>query len=313
MTAKSKQKRVLCIFKKREPLNDFIQILMLNGYFVYDYPEELEALAHIYNEPPDIILLSADTKGWKKFLLTMKNDPVYGHLPLILILPDEFKAHLNSLTPLPFDDWIYSHQKPDEFLLRVRMREIHGNRYLDANPLTRLPGNISIRTMIQNRIDMHTDFALGYLDIDNFKAFNDSYGFARGDDMIRMTARILTNVVGLAFAHQGFVGHVGGDDFLFIVRSDFIKDCCKQIIQNFTIVSTTLANDADRIRGFIETEDRQGKLRKFPLPTISIAAIDSKITKLFHAGEAAAIAGEIKKEVKKLSGSNYMINRRTKK
>ena len=162
---------------------------------------------------------------------------------------------------------------------------------------------------IQKTVQQKSKSALCYLDLDNFKAFNDRYGFARGDEALRMTARIITNVARKMHA-DSFVGHVGGDDFFFIIPSHLIKECCEQIIQNFDLVIPTLMNDEDRVRGYIESKDRKGKLQRFPLLSLSIAVIDLNITRIDHPGEVSATAGELKKAVKKLNGSNYLINRR---
>jgi len=193
----------------------------------------------------------------------------------------------------------------------VQLKEAHATYDLDANPLTRLPGNYTIMATIQKTIWQKEKAALCYLDLDNFKAFNDRYGFARGDDAIRMTARVITNVSQRLSPSESFVGHVGGDDFFFIVPSHVTKECCEQIIQNFDMVIPTLFDDKDRIRGYIESKDRQGNPRRFPLVSLSISVIDLKNTAINHPGEASAIAGELKKEVKKIKGSNYMVNRRS--
>ena len=306
------KKRILCLFREDHQFDSWIDYLSSNHYFVYQYPDLLSAMAQIYNDPPDIILLSTQTEGWENFLKQMKNDAVYGHLILMLIVErNDFHSLIPLITGLPLDDLVMQDTELEEVLLRVRMKEILGNRYLDANPLTRLPGNYSIMSSIQNFINSRIDFGLTYLDIDNFKAFNDKYGFARGDDMIRMTARILTNVIKRLCPEKGFIGHIGGDDFVFIVFAEVAEECCKQVIQNFDLVSSTLSDDEDRLRGFIETEDRQGKNQKFPLPTVSLSVIDTRQTQIFHPGEASAISSELKKVVKKMPGSNYMINRRS--
>lgn len=303
-------KRILCIHKDSLYFPKFYNILKESNFFAYKFDGTVEAMAHIYNDPPDLILLCLDVKGWKDLLLQLKTDPVYSHLPVIIIIPETYKTSILSLKSLPIDDWMLITDSSESLLLRVSLKELHASRHLDANPLTRLPGNFTILTTIQDCINKKMKYGLGYLDIDNFKAFNDKYGFARGDDMIRMTARIIANVVKRLCPKDGFVGHIGGDDFVFIVSSSIIEKCCQDIIQNFDLVSTTLTNDEDRILGYIECEDRQGKFRKFPLPTISIAAINSEITLINHTGEAASIAGEIKKEVKKRNGSNYFLERR---
>lgn len=308
----SVQKRILCLFKKSEEAEPYIEFLSKKKYFVYTYHSITEAMGQIYNDPPDFILLSEGLSGWAQFLKDIKQDLVYCHLPLILILSNNFKKNLISLSTLPLDDWVFADEDIERLYLRIKMKENYAFSYLDANPLTRLPGNYSIKMTIQNRIENKTDFGLGYVDIDNFKAFNDKYGFARGDDMIRMTARIIINVIHRLCQKEGFAGHIGGDDFVFIVPPEHLEDSCKQILQNFDLVSSTVSDDVDRIRGYIICDDRQGNEIKFPLPSLSIMGIDSTITKMSHSEEASNIASDLKKMVKKKPGSNYFINRRIK-
>jgi len=304
-------KRILCLHEEDYAYDPIRQILLDEGYFVYDYSDAKAALAHIYSEPPDIMIVSTKTDGWEEFMTSIKNDSVYKHLALILIAREEMLASLLSLSGLSCDDFFLYPAHSEELLLRVRLKGINATSNLDANPLTRLPGNQTIMATIQKTILQKKDFALCYLDLDNFKAFNDRYGFARGDDAIRMTARVLTNVVHKTGHSDSFVGHVGGDDFFFILPSGNIRECCEQIIQNFDLVILTLIDDEDRVRGYIESKDRGGNPQRFPLLSVSIAVIDLNITTVNHSGEASAIAGELKTVVKKKEGSNYMINRRT--
>jgi len=311
VTQVSPVKRILCLHKEDHVYASIKQVLSDKGYFVYDYTDADTAFAHIYNEPPDIIIVSTKTHKWEEFMTRIKNDSVYKHLPLILLTREENLASLLSFSDLLCDDILFSTARPEEVLLRVRLRETHSTFDLDANPLTRLPGNYTIMANIQKTIMKKDHFSLCYLDLDNFKAFNDRYGFARGDEAIRMTARIITNVVYRISDSDGFVGHVGGDDFFFIVPSQVTKECCEQIIQNFDLVISTLINDEDRVRGYIESKDRKGISQRFPLLSLSIAVIDLSVTQIKHPGEASTVAGELKKAVKKLGGSNYMINRRT--
>ena len=305
------EKRILCLHEEEHAYDQIRQILSNKGYFVYDYSDANAAFAHIYNEPPDIMLVSTVTQGWEEFMSRLKNDSVYKHLPLILLTREETLSSLVSVSTLSCDDFFLYPACPEEVLLRVKLRESHATFDLDANPLTRLPGNYTIMATIQKIITRKEDFSLCYLDLDNFKAFNDRYGFARGDEAIRMTARIVTNVAHRMSHSDSFVGHVGGDDFFFIMPSHLTKECCEQIIQNFDLVILTLIDDEDRVRGYIESKDRSGDLQHFPLLSLSIAVIDLNITAIDHPGETSAIAGELKKVVKKKKVSNYMINRRS--
>jgi len=302
-------KRILCLHEEDYAYDTIRQILSDKGYFVYDYPDANAAFAHIYNEPPDVMVVSTKTPGWEEFMTRIKNDSVYKHLPLILLTSEKMLTSLLSLPDISCDDFLLYPATPEEVLLRVRLRESYATSNLDANPLTRLPGNYTIMATIQKTIIQKNKSALCYLDLDNFKAFNDRYGFVRGDEAIRMTARIITNVV-RRMHPDSFVGHVGGDDFFFVIPSQVTKECCEQIIQNFDLVIPTLINDEDRVRGYIESKDRKGNPQRFPLLSLSIAVIDLKATKVEHTGEVSAIAGELKKIVKKLKGSNYLINRR---
>ncbi|MCK5706558.1 MAG: diguanylate cyclase [Candidatus Aureabacteria bacterium] len=310
MKQKIKKKRILCLHEKKYTYDSIRQILANKNYFVYDYSDAKEAVSHVYNEPPDIIIVSTKTIGWEDFMTTLKNDSAYKHLPLILLTREETLDYLLSIPELLCDDFILFPVRPEEVLLRIQLRESSGSLNLDANPLTRLPGNYTIMANIQKIIGVKKSYALCYVDLDNFKAFNDRYGFARGDEAIRMTAKIITNVVRRLSSRDSFVGHVGGDDFFFIVPSSIVKETCKQMIQNFDMVIPTLINEKDRIRGYIESKDRKGSCQRFPLLSISLAVVDLKVISIKHPGEASVIASEIKKEVKKLTGSNYMINRR---
>ncbi|UCG11683.1 MAG: diguanylate cyclase [Deltaproteobacteria bacterium] len=304
-------KRILCLHEEDYAYDPIRRILSDKGYFVYDYSDANAALAHIYNEPPDIMLVSTETRGWEEFMIRIKSDSVYKHLPLILLTSEEMLTSLLSLSDLSCDDFFLYPARPEELLLRVRLKETNATSNLDANPLSRLPGNQTIMATIQKTIQQEKTSALCYLDLDNFKVFNDRYGFARGDEAIRMTARVITNVVHRTSNSDSFVGHVGGDDFFFIVPSHITKECCEQIIQNFDLVISTLIDDEDRVRGYIESKDRRGNIQHFPLLSLSIAVIDLNTTTIDHPGKVSSIAGELKKVVKKLKGSNYMINRRT--
>ena len=135
-------------------------------------------------------------------------------------------------------------------------------------------------------------------------------GLLRRDEALRMTGRIVTNVMNKASNSDGFLGRIGGDDFFFIVPAHLAERCCKQIIENFDLVITTLIDNDDKDRGFIESKDRKGNQQRYPMLSGSIAVIDLTITTINHPGEASAIAGELKKAVKKQAGSNFMINRR---
>ena len=122
---------------------------------------------------------------------------------------------------------------PDALLARIRMILRRTVRSLDANPLTHLPGNTSIMEELQKMIESGNSFAVGYVDLDKFKIYNDKYGFEKGDDVIRETARLLIKDVGEKAGREAFVGHIGGDDFVFMTDDTMMDDICKKIIADF--------------------------------------------------------------------------------
>jgi GGDEF domain-containing protein len=183
-------------------------------------------------------------------------------------------------------------------------------RYLDASPLTRLPGNLAIEQVLKTRMDDGEKFALCYIDLDDFKAYNDKYGYAKGSDVIKMTGEVVYRTKDQHAAPGDFVGHIGGDDFVLVTSPDIVEIVCKSIISDFDRLIPDFYDDEDRDNGFIEGVDRYGVKRSFPVMSISIAVV-SDVRRTFNSPvEIAKVATEIKDYVKSLPGSNYLIDRR---
>lgn len=307
---KKKEKTILCLFKKDCAASEISAMISGRGYRAQHAKDINDASAQMFTGPPDMIIISTTTPGWETFVTQVKNDPLYKHLPLFLLTAEDELASLDSRACLCSDDVFVSPLREVEVLLRLQLREASAHLNLDANPLTHLPGNVTILSALQRTLEQRDASALCYLDLDNFKAFNDRYGFARGDEAIRMTSRVVTNVVHEMSPANSFVGHVGGDDFFFIIQASCCRPCCERIIEHFDLVIQTLIDDEDLGRGYIEGRDRRGNAQQFPLLSVSIAVIDLTVTRIDHPGEVSAIAGELKAAVKKLKGSNYMINKR---
>jgi len=181
---------------------------------------------------------------------------------------------------------------------------------LDANPLTKLPGNISINERLRNCIEKDSPFAVCYVDIDEFKAFNDRYGFEAGDKAICQTADILTNAVKSRGNPQDFVGHIGGDDFILVTTPDKVEHLCEEIIRNFDHCAPSLYTSQDREKGYIISKDRQGRIRKFSLMTISIAVISNTYKKIVHVAQISELGAELKEYAKSLKGSVWVKDKR---
>jgi diguanylate cyclase (GGDEF)-like protein len=194
-----------------------------------------------------------------------------------------------------------------EMMLKIKDSQ---QRYLDASPLTRLPGNLAIEQVLKGKMDQGEKFALCYIDLDDFKAFNDKYGYAKGSDLIKMTGEVLYRAKDKYAEQQDFVGHIGGDDFVLITSPDGAEQVCQAIISEFDRLIPEYYAEEDRANGFIEGVDRYGVKRRFSIMSISIAVV-SDVKRSFRSPiEIAKVATEIKDYVKSLPGSNYLIDRR---
>ena len=272
------------------------------------------AIEVLFNEPPDLLVVDnrlPDMAGAELANL-VKSENVYRQVAAVLCLdPADLDAPWD-FAALEVDDLMLRPFVEAEVRLRVELTLCRAARSLDANPLTRLPGNASIIRRIQDGIDAGEDFALAYCDLDHFKSFNDKYGFSRGDEVLMMAARIIVNTVrGLGRA-EAFVGHVGGDDFVFLVPAAAAEEACKRVIAAFDSIVPSFYDEDDRRRGAIVSTDRQGELRTFPLMAVSIAVVFGGKGRFSHYGEAASAAMSLKKKAKENPKSCYVLDRREK-
>ncbi len=309
------KKRILIIDDDTSTAELMQNTLNKKGVFAYSVKDSRKALDTIYNEPPDLIIADIDMPsiGGDDLCKKLKGDTVYGHLPIILLIPPGSSGNKIDWDLIPADDYLIKPVSPDELNLRVSLSFSRAKRGFDANPLTRLPGNNSIIKEIQKRIDAGDKFALAYIDLDHFKAYNDKYGFSRGDEILRMTARVVTNSIRELNRPDAFVGHIGGDDFVFIVPSKLADEVCNKVIKYFDLIIPTFYDEDDRVRGYIDSTNRKGGKERFPLMTISIAVVTNEKRKIKHHGEASAIAADLKKHAKSIAGSIFVKDLRSEK
>lgn len=270
------------------------------------------ALEHLFSDPPDLLVVDArlpDLPGVELVRL-IKGENVYRQLPVVLCLDDEAAVNGLDFSLLEIDDFLVRPLAMPTARGRLVLAYHRATRELDASPLTKLPGNTSIIHKIQDLIDRKEDFALAYIDLDHFKSFNDKYGFSRGDEVLLMTARVIVNSIRAFMGANTFVGHVGGDDFVFIVPPDTAESACQMVIANFDSIVPHFYDEEDRARGAIHSVDRQGTPQVFPLMAISIAVVFNRDGRLHHFGEASQIAMNLKKEAKKNPASCYVLDKR---
>ena len=292
---------------------DVIRItLESEGYEVLEAHDGKEAVDMVKKSTPDLLI--TDFKMPKicgdEVCRILKQDILIQHMPIIMLTgKGEVIDKIEGINA-GADDYIVKPFEPQELVARVKMVLRRTARDLDANPLTKLPGNVSIINELRMRITENELFAVCYVDLDKFKAFNDKYGFEKGDEVIKNTARILISSVQEKGTPQDFIGHIGGDDFVVVTAPDKVDALCKKIIADFTSMVPGLYNKEDLEKGYIIGKDRQKKTRKIPLLSISIGIVTNEKRKINHVGEVGELGAELKEYAKSLPGSNYVKERR---
>lgn len=310
--------RILLIDDEPDKIFIFRTILQHNGFDVSTAESGEEGVKRIMTERPDLVLLDINMPDVNGHVIRqkLKERPATRYVPIVMFSSsDQLSDKLESLRS-GADDYITKSVDHQELVARL---EALVRRYKDnigANPLTRLPGNHAIEDTINRRIDQSrngkTPFAVCYADMDNFKAFNDVYGFQKGDEAIQKTAEVIVDTVGRLGTPHDFVGHVGGDDFVFVL-SEYatIETICQEILDRVKAAYPSFYSDEDRVRGYIITKNRKDELDRFPLMSLSIGVVSNENRDLTSVGQIVQIATELKKVLKTMPGSNYRVDRRT--
>ncbi len=242
---------------------------------------------------------------------TIKQNVFLSIIPVILYHPDPTQnevvsAYENGVEEFIYGEWI-------DRLVQVRIEKAieRNRRDLSINGSTQLPGTNIIEDEIMRQLEMGAEFAICYADLDNFKAFNDYYGYYYGDKIIKLTSRIIKDTV-FDLCREGFVGHIAGDDFIYTIPIEQVDEICSGIINTFDKIIPYRYKEEDRERGYINSVNRKGQNERFPLLTISIAVIFNTERTFEHMGELSHMLADLKQAVKMKEGSNYMIERRQK-
>ena len=192
--------------------------------------------------------------------------------------------------------------------LEVMLRR--SERDTRVHPSTRLPGTMDIEAEISRRLSGDVRFAVCYADLDHFKEFNDRYSYYDGDRVIRMLAKILHDIVKGLCPQDGFVGHIGGDDFIFIIPVGIVNEACGEIVSIFDTFAPYQYSEQDRRAGYFFGKDRRGQLHRVPLMTVSIGVVTNERRHFTHAAQVSELATEMKSYAKTIPGSVFTVDRR---
>ena len=281
-----------------------------NNYrFINVKAEELElALRNI----PSLIIVDEDNTNVDivDICNTIRSDDNNNITPLMVVSSNTEKEHRVEILKTSAQYYI---KKPiDEQYFYYTVKNIIDLLYTNrkVSPLTGLPGNVQIQAEMKKRLLNNSVFAILYVDLDNFKAYNDVYGFSNGDEIIKFTAKVISKYVHSVENSDNFVGHIGGDDFVAIVDKTDYDAICQQIIIEFDSGVENFYNGEDLERGYVEIENRKGVMEQFPMTTISVAVVEVDPNIFKSPLEIGEVGAQVKHRAKSIMGSAYVINRR---
>jgi GGDEF domain-containing protein len=231
-------------------------------------------------------------------------------VPVTVLAADHHAEQVQAWFSAGADEVISSLFSPAEQRSRLDAMLVRTERDVSVHPSTRLPGTTEIEREIRRRLESETEFAVCYADLDHFKEFNDRYSYYDGDRVIYLLSRILHDVVKGLLGPRGFVGHIGGDDFIFIVPAEEISPVCSEILDVFDTLVPLQYNDQDRRAGYFFGKDRRGQLHRVPLMTLSIGIVTNRHRRFAHPAPVSELATEMKSYAKTLPGSVFVVDRR---
>ncbi len=291
---------------------DVLDLTLSEHYEVFQAMNGQEGLQVVQTKNPDLIICDymMPVMNGPEFCRALKKDILLRHIPIIMLTgKGEVKDMVGGIDA-GADDYLVKPFEPDALLARIRMILRRTIRSLDANPLTHLPGNTSIMEELQHCIESKMDFAVGYADLDKFKIYNDRYGFEKGDIVIRELARMIVEAVRERGDPNAFVGHIGGDDFVFIAEDAKADAVSNKIIEEFDKMVTSFYVAEDQKVGYIIGKDRQGNEVKVGLLSVSIGIVSNTTHKINHVAQIAEIGAELKKFAKSIDKSNFVRDQR---
>lgn len=304
--------RVLMADDQTELLYLMKEMIEYAGFEVITATDGAEALKAVFETNPDIIVLDYNMprKNGLEVAQDLKNNPLFAHIPIMIVTAyGEKSAKLKGLG-MGIDDYLIKPVDADELVARIRMILKRNRQVLDTNPLSKLPGNPSIQARVEREIQRGKEFAVLYLDLNNFKAYNDTYGFEAGDRVLKATANLLVKLTIQNENSEDFIGHIGGDDFIVVTDYERAEPLAHNIASAFDEIAPSFYSKADRDRGHIVSTDRQGNIKKFPFLSISIGIVQNKTRPLHSFAQVSNIGTELKKGAKAAEKSHYIVDRR---
>jgi GGDEF domain-containing protein len=277
---------------------------------VFSQPDEVESI--VLRGHPCLLFVDGDNSATVGVGLVrrLKSDAFTAIVPITTLAGAHHAEQVQSWFTSGADEVLTGLFSPAEQRSRMDAMLVRTERDVSVHPSTRLPGTTEIEREIRRRIDSSQEFAVCYADLDHFKEFNDRYSYYDGDRVIYILSRILHDVVKGLMGSRGFVGHIGGDDFIFMIPASDISPVCSEILEVFDALIPLQYNDQDRRAGYFFGKDRRGQLHRVPLMTLSIGIVTNRHRRFAHPAQVSELATEMKSYAKTLPGSVFVVDRR---
>jgi diguanylate cyclase (GGDEF)-like protein len=295
---------------------DIVALVALNleaeGYECHRAERGDDALDLALQLRPDLVVIDLMLPGVDgvEVCRQLRKDPRTAGAGIIMLTARSLREDRLAGLDAGADDYIDKPFDVDELIARVQASLRRARQLRATSPLTGLPGNFEIEARIDTKLADATPFALLHVDLDGFKAYNDHYGFVRGDRAIVLTARAIQQACDAVECDESFIGHIGGDDFVVVCDVDQAEAMAQQIVARFDEQVDALYDPDDRAAGFIELADRTGRVHRHPFLSVSIGIASSEVRPFTTSAEAAAVAVELKRFAKAAHGSAWRIDRR---
>ncbi len=302
----------ILLFSHDEGAKEFLKKLLEGeGWLLKECPAAGDVLETLLSGKFDILVLDYDTHNALELCKQVRASFSLRYMPIVVMVDKTQTIEKVKTIYAGADDYIEKPFESGEVITRIKINLWRASRDLDANPLTKLPGNVSILKELKNRLKNSEEFCVAYADLNKFKEYNDYYGFEWGDKVILHTSAMISRSLRELGTPNDFLGHIGGDDFIFITDQNSIKNVCEKIIDDFDKTIPGFYKDEDYKRGYIIVKNREGKISATAILSLSIGVASNKNRTLTHVGEIIQIATELKAYAKTFAKSIYTIDRRS--
>ena len=277
---------------------------------VLDRREEVESI--VLRGHPSLLVVNGErmNASARELVVALKADPFSAIVPVTILEGAHDPDAMQQWFAAGADEILTAVFPPDEQRARLDAMLVRTQRDVAVHPSTRMPGTTEIEREIRRQLEAGGEFAVCYADLDHFKEFNDRYSYYDGDRVIYLLSRILHDVVKGMQGTRGFVGHIGGDDFIFILPADSVDAVCTEVLDVFDTLVPLQYNEQDSRAGYFFGKDRRGQLHRVPLMTLSIGIVTNRHRNFSHPAEVSELATEMKSYAKTLPGSVYVVDRR---